>query len=259
MERSYKIKGIFLFLLTTILIFPIPATSSTVKTQQMLAKSLEDDILKALGKNIQCKKTEVQVKFATEKAQEIKSLIVKFEGITLGAMLADHMAILLENPAIDVNKLRKTKEFKILTASKTKVNILISAKAIEAYLANKAKQLQKKANRISIKFAPPFIECLFDAPVSEISPETLKLLEKFVKGTKLEGYAAIQIKIKDNAFFALPSKVIVNHFLIPDVILRELQNKFNPFDGIPVLSPFQYSISTATVQNQYLYLTNSNL
>ena len=30
----------------------------------------------------------------------------------------------------------------------------------------------------------------------------------------------------------------------------------NPFDRIPVLSPFQYSINNVNVQNNYLFLTN---
>jgi hypothetical protein len=152
--------------------------------------------------------------------------------------------------------LRHSKELNIPSYSKSKVGILISSGAIERYLGNKANQIGKRYNKISIKFSPPYIECLFDVPASEISPETLQLLNKFVKGAKLEGYAAFQIKAKNNDLYALSSKVIVNHFLIPDLILKELQTKFNPFDGIPVLRPFQYSINNLTVQNKYLFLTN---
>jgi hypothetical protein len=78
-------------------------------------------------------------------------------------------------------------------------------------------------------------------------------LDKFIKGGKLEGYAAFQIKVKNNELYALSSKVIVNHFLIPNPILREWETKFNPFDGIPVLKPFHYSINNVVVQNKYIY------
>jgi hypothetical protein len=257
MGRSYKNKGfrtaIYLLLISISLILP---SSSSAKTPELIAKPLENEIIEALGKNIRCKKIEVQIRLAQEKPGEIKSLAVKFEGAVLGEMVADHMTLLYEKPVIDLSQLKQAKEFKILSSSKSKVSILISAKAMEGYLANKAKQLQKKYNRISIKFSPPYTECLFDVPASEISPETLKLLDKFVKGGKLEGYAAFQFKAKDNALSALSSKVIVNHFLIPDAILQELQKMVNPFDRIPILSPFQYSINKVNVQNNYLLLTN---
>jgi hypothetical protein len=257
MGKSYKNNGIrslfYLLLISICLIFPI---SSSAKTPELATKPLENEIMKALGKNIQCKKIDVQIRLVEEKSGEMKSLAVKFEGVVLGEMVADHMTVLYEKPVIDLNQLKKAKEFKVLSSSKSKVSILISAKAMEGYLAGKAKQLQKKYNRISIKFSPPYTECFFDVPDSEISPKTLKLLDKFVKGGKPEGYAAFRMKAKDNALSALSSKVIVNHFLIPDVILQELQDTFNPFDRIPVLSPFQYSINNVNVQNNYLFLTN---
>jgi hypothetical protein len=234
----------------------ISPISSLAKTPELTIQSLENEIMKALGKQIQCKKIEVQIRPVKEKAGEMKSLAVKFEGAVLGEMAADHMTVLYEKPLIDLSRLMKSGELKILSFSKSKANMLLSARAIEGYLAGKAKQLKKKYNRISITFSPPYIECLFDVPASEISPKTLKLLDKFVKGGKLEGYAAIRMKARDNAFSALSSKVIVNHFVIPDVVLQELQDTFNPFDRLPVLSPLQYSINNVSVQNNYLLLTN---
>ena len=136
------------------------------------------------------------------------------------------------------------------------MSLLISASNIESYLASKAQEVNKKYHRLSVKFSPPYIECLFDVPAREISRETLNVLNKFIKGGKLEGYAAFQIKLKNNELYALSSKVILNHFLIPETILREFQTKFNPFDTLPVLKPFQYAINKTTVQNRYLYLTN---
>ena len=171
-------------------------------------------------------------------------------------MAADYMTVVYEDPVIDLGKLKQSKELSILSSSKNKISILISTAAIKRYFDNKAKAFKKKYNQISIKFSPPYIECFFDVPAEEISPETLKVLNKFIKGGKLEGYAAFQFKVKNNALYAISSKVIINHFLIPELILREFQTKFNPFDAIPVIKPFEYSINTATVQNKYLFLTN---
>jgi len=235
------------------LIFPI---ASSAEIHELTVKPLENEVIKILGKNIRCKKMEVQIRLLKEKPSEIKTLAVRFESVVLGDIVADYMTVLYEKPVIDFKQLKKTKEFKILSSSMSKVGILISVKAIEGYLAGQVKKLQKNHVRISIRFLPPYAECLFDTPVSVIDPKILKLLNKYVKGEKLEGYAAFQIKVKDNAISALSSKVIVNHFLIPDTICQEVQNMVNPFDHIPVLSPFRYSINNVNVQNKYLFLTN---
>ncbi len=249
-------KFCFAYLLLVFLILSGPASSIAASPEPSKKSILEEDIIKVLKKDVPCKKIEVQIGFTKEKVDVLKTLSVKFEGINFGKMTADYMTLIYENPVLDLVKLSQAKEFRILSSSKEKMSILISAVAIQGYFDSKAKEFNKKFNRISIKFSPPYIECFFDVPAQEISPETLKLLDKFVKGGKLEGYAAFQIKAKDNALYAFSSKVIVNHFLIPELILGELQKKFNPFDAIPVIKPFQYSVNTITVQNRYLYLTN---
>ena len=257
MEKFTKIKNRFSpysFFILIILILPI--SSIAISPDPSKKSPLEEEVFKALSKSIQCKKIEVQIGSTKEKANILKTLTVKFDGINLGQMVADYMTLIYEDPVIDLVKLRQSKELNISSYSKSKVSILISTGAIEKYFSNKAKESKKRYNRISIKFSPPHIECFFDVPAEEISPETLKLLDKFIKGGKLEGYAAFQIKVKNNELYALSSKVIVNHFLIPELILRELQTKFNPFDSIPVVKPFQYSINNLTVQNKYLFLTN---
>jgi len=257
MEKSTKIKkSHFIHYASFFLLLVSPISSLAITPDPSKKSPLEQEVFRALGKSIQSQKIEVQIGSSKEKANAFKTLAVKFEGINLGQMVADYMTIIYEDPVIDLIKLKESKELSISSYSKNKVSILISAGAIERYLANKAKEMKKKYNKVSIKFSPPYIECLFDVPASEISPETLKLLDKFVKGEKLEGYAAFQFKAKDNGIYALSSKVIVNHFLIPELILRELQTKFNPFDVFQVIKPFQYSINHATVQSKYLFLTN---
>ena len=255
MEKSSRIKKHRLPLSPILVLFFFLPVFSYAGSPGDSVKSLEDEVSKAIGRSISCKKVEVQIEMAKGKADRLKSLAVKFDRIVLGEMVADHMTLLYEDPDIDLTRLKQSKEMSLSSYSKGKVGILISAEAIEKYLGNKARQLYKSYNKLSIKFSPPYVECFFDVPASEISPETLKLLN-IVKGTKFEGYAAFQIKAKNNELYALSSKVIVSHFLIPELILKELETKFNPFERIPVVKPFQYTINTVTVQNKYIYLAD---
>lgn len=257
MERWSKNKGVpralcLFFIFVFLTIFPFGSANSTVYSD----RPSEGEIEKTLGKSIQCGKIEVKIGYTDKKTTQPKRLTAKMDGVLLGQMKADHMTLVYEDPVMDLIQWKRKKEFNILSYSKNKVGILISAKSIEEYLGHKANQFKKKYNRISIKFASPYIECLFDVPASEISPETLQLVKPFIKNAKLEGYAAFRIEAKDNALYASSSKVIVNHFLVPDLILRELQNRFNPFDAIPALKPFHYSINHVTVQNKYIFLSN---
>jgi hypothetical protein len=253
MEKSYKNNGIrllFYFLLISIgLILPF---ASSTETPEHTTKPLENEIMQILGRNIKCKKIVVQIRLSKENPNEIKTIAVKLEGAILGGIVADYVTVLYEKPVIDLNQLKKAKKFKIISSSKSKVGILISTKAIERYIAHKV----KKQVRVSIRFSPPYAECFFNIPASEIPPKTLKLLDKYVKGKKLEGYAALKMKAKDNTLSILSSKVIVNHFLIPDAIRQELQKSFKQSERIPILSPLRYSINNVNVQNNYLFLTN---
>ena len=253
MEKSYKNKGtrllLYLFLLSIGLIFPF---ASSAERPELTNKPLENEIMQILARSIKCKNIVVQVRLSKEKPNEIKTLAVKVEGAMLGGIVADYVTVVYEKPIIDFNQLKKAKKFKIISSSGSKAGILISKKAIERYIAGKV----KKQVRISIRFSPPYAECFFNIPVSDIPPETLKLLDKYLKGKKLEGYAAVQMKAKDNALSIQSSKVIVNHFLIPDAIRQELQNSFKQVERIPILSPLRYSINNVTVQNNYIFLTN---
>jgi hypothetical protein len=257
MEKSYKNKAIrflFCFLLISIgLVFPFASSAETPRPD---TGHLENEIRQVLARNIKCSKIIVQIMMSKEKPGEIKTLAVKFESAVLGNMVADYMTIAYEKPVIDLNQLRSAKKFKILSSSSNKVGILISAKAIDNYIAAKAKQYRNNQARVSVRFSPPYAECFFNIPVSEVPPETLKLLAGYVKGKKLEGYAAVQMTAKNNALWVQSSKTIINHFLIPGAIIQKLQNTLNPVDRVFVLAPFRYSINNVTVQNNYLFLSN---
>ncbi len=271
MEKLQKSKDIllplFLLLLWAVFLFPLPSWAAPPRSA---AGALENEILTSLKRSIPCKKIEVRIRQAGDDPGVIKILAVKLEGVALGHMTADYMTIVYEKPLIDLQLLKRAKKFKILSAAKTKVSILISAKAYEDYLAAQARRLQNKNFRLSIRFSPPYVESRFSIPVSGISAGSLKLLNKytkdhqsasaqlaaFLKGNKLEGYAAFQISARQNALSAVPAKVIVNHFVVPGAILQETRNLFNPFDRVAVLPPFQYAINRVTVQNNYLFFTN---
>ena len=93
-------------------------------------------------------------------------------------------------------------------------------------------------------------------PKSEIASESVDLLKKFIRGDKIEGYAAFRMDAKANALYASSSKVITNHFLLPNGLLHIFESKFNPFDEIVVVKPFDYTIENLTVQPKYIYMSN---
>jgi len=226
------------------------------QNQSIASKQIESDIVKALSKEATYKTALVQVLLKSSKQTEIERLAIKLDGVELGQLLVDHMTVVCENPVIDLKKLKKDKDLEFRSYGKTKTNILVSVASLEKYLQRKAEQFNKKNVQISLKFTTPFIECFYDVPKNEIASESVELLKKFIKGDKIEGYAAFQLTAKDNGLYASSSKVITNHFLLPNALLEIFQTKFNPFDEIVVIKPFQYSINSVTVQSKYIYMTN---
>jgi hypothetical protein len=219
-------------------------------------KKLEDDIAAALKRTLHCSTVEARVQTPGDGSQKMKSLAIIINNIQLGQFTADRMTLLYENPVIDMSMLKKNKELHFISYSKNKVNILASAESLQKYFGEKAKQYNKKNFKITLKFTPPYVECFYDVPLSEIASESVALLKSFIPGDRIEGYAAFKIEVKDNAMSAYSSKVIVNHFLLPNGILGTFQKRFNPFDQIPVPEPFSYKINSLTVQSKYIYLTN---
>lgn len=227
-----------------------------VAAQQAGAKSLEADIAKALASATRCKNSIVRLTPKAGKPKEIERLAIKLDGVPLGQLVADYVTVVLDGPVVDWNKLQTEKQLVFVSQGRSKVSIFASPASLEDYLQRKARQFNKKNVHISVKFTPPHIECTYDVPKDEIASESVDLLKKFIKGDKIEGYAAFQFDVKDNGLNAYSSKVITNHFLLPNGLLRTFQSKFNPFDQIVVLKPFQYTINNLTVQSKYLYMTN---
>ena len=94
MEKSYKNKGIrLLFYFLSISIGIILPVASSAETPNLTARTLENEIMNILGKNIQCKKIVVQIRLSQEKPNEIKTLAVKFENAVIGDLVADYITI----------------------------------------------------------------------------------------------------------------------------------------------------------------------
>ena len=229
---------------------------SSAQNQATAAKGLESDIAKALSTSTGCKGITVQVSLKNSKGSEIERLAIKFDGVALGQLVADHMTFIFDNPVIDRKKLQKEKILEFVSFGVPRVGIFASAGSLEQYLQAKAQQFNKKNVHISVKFTPPYIECTYDVPKNEIASESVDLLKRFIKGDKIEGYAAFQIAAKNNGLYASSSKVITNHFLLPSALLKIFESKFNPFDQIVELKPFRYTINNLTVQSKYIYMSN---
>jgi len=257
MEQLHKNKAIHLLIYFYVIFAGLMFSSAAfAEAPRSAAGQLEAEIKQVLERTIKCKNIIVRITMSKEKPGEIKTLAVKVEGAVLGNMATDYITVVCEKPVIDFNQLRKAKKFKIISSSGNKVGILVSANAINSYIAAKARQYHNDQARVSVRFSPPYAECFFDIPVSAVPPKTLKLLAGYVKGKKIEGYAALQMQAKNNALYALSSKAIVNHFLIPGAVLKELQSTLNPVDRVPVFAPMRFAINHVNVQNNYLFLSN---
>lgn len=249
MERSSKNK--FIFLIQAFLFGIVLNGNLFCQTDQ-----LEKNISKALSKDIHCKNVTVKVKLDNTNSKKITNLIIKLDEVVLDKIKADYITILLKNPVIDNTSLNKRGKFKLISAGDKKVNILLSVNTLQQYLSVKAEEFGKKNVNIKLKFSPPYIECFYDVPKKEIASETLGILSKFIPGDKLEGYAAFTLTVNKNELSAHSSKVILNHFLLPNTILNIFENRFNPFDKIIPIGIVDYKINKLNVQAKYILLSN---
>lgn len=215
---------------------------------------LENNISKAVANVIPSENVIVKASF--DKSKKITSLIIKLEKAGIGGITADYMTIQLRKPVIDISSLKKSGKFRLISSNEKKISILLSIKNLQQYLAAKANEFGKKNANIKLKFSPPYIECFYNVPKKEIASETIGLLSKFIPGDKLEGYAAFTLTINKNELSAHSSKVILNHFLLPNTILNIFENRFNPFDKIIPIGIVDYKINKLNVQAKYILLSN---
>ncbi|HPI19273.1 MAG TPA: hypothetical protein PKY56_02795 [Candidatus Kapabacteria bacterium] len=185
---------------------------------------------------------------------ELKTLSIKIENIREGLFSIDIFTIIFQNPKLDFNALKKN-TLKIPSANSFKANVFLSPDALENYIQSKSKSLGRKNVNVSIKLSSPFVEATYDVPTSQIGKESQNILSKFITKS-LNGYAAFTFKVKNNALSAYSTKVILNHFLLPEQVLKYFTSNHNPFEEVPQIYPFSYRLNNVTVQKNYLYLSN---
>lgn len=219
-------------------------------------ESLDGDIAKAIRKTVKCDKIEVKTKGGDNKSGNLRSLLIRLVAMPKHILPADYVTVQYTNPDIDLMALKKSNKFKIKSYSNFKIGMLVSEQTIRNEFAKRAKKLSLRYNKFLIKFTPPYIELEFDMPVDAIPLKDRKLVEKFIKNKRLEGYAALRLEIRDNKIFASPVKVILNHYLLPMTLVSELKKRINPIYRIPRIRPFDYDLVKVDILKQHIFFSN---
>jgi len=212
-------------------------------------------MVKALKKIVPCERIEIKTN-PGENSNKFKSMVIKFESVSNKFLPADYITMQYTNPLVDLKALRNSGTFTINSYSDFKIGVLVSDHALKNEFDKRVKGLNLHYNKFLIKFSPPYIELEFDIPASGISPKDRKLVEKFIKNNKFEGYAALRLEVHDNKIFASPIKVILNHFLLPMTVINELTKRINPLYHIPRIQPFNYSLEKVGIQKKYILFSN---
>ncbi len=216
----------------------------------------DNEIIKALKKVVPCERIEIKTKAGGNGSEKLKSMVIKFVSVSKKILPADYITVQYTDPQIDLKALRNSGTFHVTSCSDFKIGVLVSDQALKNEFDKTAKRLNMRYNKFLIKFSPPYIELEFDIPASGISPQDRKLVEKFVKNKRLEGYAALRLEVHDNKIFASPAKVILNHFLLPMAVTNELKRRINPIYRIPRIRPFNYSLEKVGMQTKYIFFSN---
>jgi len=227
-------------------------TASDLYSQE----SLDSDIAKALRKIVKSEKIEIKTKTEDNKSGKLRSLLIRLVGMPKHILPADYVTVQYANPDIDLIALRKSNKFKIKSYSNFKIGMLVSEQTIKNEFAKRAKRLNFRYNKFLIKFTPPYIELEFDIPADAIPLKDRKLVEKFIKNKRLEGYAALRLEIHGNKIIASPAKVILNHFLLPMPLVSELKKRINPIYHIPRIRPFDYDLVKVDILKQHIFFSN---
>ena len=219
-------------------------------------ESLDGELAKALRKTVKCERIEIKTKAGDDKSGDLKSLSMKFVSLPINGVPVDYVTAQYTDPKIDLKALRNASTVKITSYSDLAVRILLSEQTIKNEFTRTARRLNFHYDKFLIKFSPPYIELEFSVPVSTIAPKDRKLLEKFVVNDRFEGYAALRLEVRDSRIFAVPAKVILNHFLLPMPVLAELQKRVNPIYQLPRVLPFDYTLGKIDLLKQYILLSN---
>jgi hypothetical protein len=219
-------------------------------------QSLDSEIAKALRKIVKCEKIEIKTKTEDNKSGKLRSLLIRLVAMPKHILPADYVTVQYTNPDIDLIALRKSNNFKIKSSSNFKIGMLVSEQTVKNEFDKRAKKLKFRYNKFLIKFTPPYIELEFDIPADAIPLKDRKLVEKFIRNKRLEGYAALRLEIHDNKIIASPVKVILNHFLLPTTVVSELKKRVNPIYRIPRIRPFDYDLVKVDIMKQHIFFSN---
>ena len=219
-------------------------------------ESLDNELARALRKTVKCERIEIKTNAGDDKSGDMKSLSMKFVSLPINGVPVDYVTAQYTNPKIDFKALRNANTVKITSYSDFAVKILVSEQTIKKEFIKIAKRLNFHYDKFLIKFSPPYIELEFSVPASTIPPKDRKLVEKFMVNDRFEGYAALRLEVRDNRIFVAPSKVILNHFLLPMPVLTELQKRVNPIYKLPRVLPFDYTLGKIDLLKQYIFLSN---
>lgn len=192
----------------------------------------------------------------TGKTLQLDKLSIKLSNVSLGNIQADFFTIILFNAKIDMRLLNNKKNLKIISYSKMKLKIGVSTDKMKESMLIKMKKLGKSKIKADFKFSPPFVECFYNVPESQLGKDTKGMLVKYISGSSFEGYIAFKLSARKNNIYAYPSKVIMNHFLLPSPLVRNFNDIYNPFETIGVIKPFKYKINKAEVQDKFIIFSN---
>ena len=224
-------------------------------TESYPEQSIDSEIANALRKVVKCERVEIRTKTGDSKSGNLKTLLIRLVGMPKHVLPADFVTVQYANPNIDLLALKKS-NFKMKSYSNCKIGMLVSEQTIKNEFDRAAKRLKLHYNKFQFKFTPPYIEVEFDLPASAIPPKDRKLVEKFVRNKRLEGYAALRLEVHDKKISASPVKVVLNHFLLPTAVVSELKKRVNPIYQVPRIRPFAYDLAKIDIMKQHVFLSN---
>jgi len=244
--RLQKISLKWIIVLAGMMIFPLGLSAET---------TAEHDIRTILSQYITCRSITVKAEAVPGNPNQFTSLSIKIDTVDMNHLIADHVTIQYQSPYLNLAEMKKSKIFNINRYQDFKIGILVSTGSIKQYMDYKAKQYGKEYRKLNIKLSPPYLEFEFSIAADQLSQDVHQVLSKFIIQDQLEGYSALNLSVADNRLTAQSPKSIVNHFKLPETVLKELGERFNPLLDIPVLLPFRYQLNKISIQKNYLYLS----
>lgn len=239
-----------------LLLFACFCSNSYSLTKTELQNSIITSLEKLYPKsNIKAKVLSNKNSFGGNTAS-LSKLSIRMDNMSLGVIQSDFLTVILNDVKIDLNEITSKSRFKILSYKSIKLRIGVSTSKMKESFSRKMHSMGKSGIAADFKYSPPYIECFYKVPESQLGEDTKAMLVKYIAGSNLEGYIAFRIDAKRNNIYAHPDKVILNHFLLPKALVDSFKSVYNPFETLSVIKPFKYTIDKAEVQDKYIIFTN---